>query len=130
MFNANLKKLGFKVLDWDDESQDHTAINEHNEQVYVEIDAKAKAQGSLLGRCVETGVADGCSHYLITKVNAKTVQLTFVYIWDGYSDRAWGRGTCNESREYIESMIEMEDSWDKIVADTKKRQAKEKKVKV
>ena len=78
-----------------------------------EISELSKKNKTLIGRTISFPVADGGAIYIITKINKKTVKLTWIDYCDGYSDRQFGREGGNYSLEDAQNRISFEDNWNK-----------------
>jgi hypothetical protein len=79
-----------------------------------EISELSKKNKTILGRTVSFPVADGSAIYIITKINKKTVRLTWIDYCDGYADRQFGREGGNYSLEDAQNRISFEDKWSKM----------------
>lgn len=83
--------------------------NRQNE-LLEELLMLARAQKTLLGRTLRFPMADSYALYLITKVNKRTVQLTWLDWCDGWQDDRIGyRG--NISLGYARKQINFDDWW-------------------
>lgn len=75
-----------------------------------ELETLARAQKTLLGRTQRFPMADSYALYLITKVNKKTVELTWLNWCDAWVDDRLGyKGTI--SREYVQKQKNFDDWW-------------------
>jgi len=80
------------------------------DDLIAELIPLCRAQKTLLGRTVRFPMADSYALYLVTKVNAKTVQLTWLDYCDGWQDdRLGAQGTL--SREYVQRQKDFDDHW-------------------
>ncbi len=75
-----------------------------------ELKVLARAQKTLLGRTHRFPMADSYALYLVTKVNAKTVQLTWLDYCDGWQDDRVGK-LGNVSKSYVQSRVNFDDLW-------------------
>jgi hypothetical protein len=65
-------------------------IMKSQEKLQEEIDELAKANNTILGRQIKFPMGDGYAYYVITKVNKKTVEITWVKYCDAWQDRRAG----------------------------------------
>ena len=70
----------------------------------------ALEEGTLLGRIIKFGVADGYAIYVITKVYQKTVQIDWVNYGDGWSDARAGHQALLDI-DYARAFVKFEDNW-------------------
>ena len=61
-------------------------IMKRQEAIQNEIDALAKDNDTILGRQIKFQMADSYAYYIITKVNKKTVEITWVKYCDAWQD--------------------------------------------
>jgi hypothetical protein len=83
------------------------------DQLMNEIKVLAKANKTLLGRTIRFPHADSYAVYIITKVNKKTVRLTWVNYCDGWQDDRCGL-EANMDIRYATQKVQGEDNLDKI----------------
>ena len=85
-------------------------IIKRQEAIIAELIPLCRAQKTLLGRTIRFPMADSYALYLVTKVNAKTVQLTWLDYCDAWQDdRLGAQGTL--SREYVQRQKDFDDHW-------------------
>ncbi len=65
-------------------------IMKRQEALQGEIDELAKAHNTILGRQIKFPMADSYAYYIITKVNKKTVEITWVKYCDAWQDSRAG----------------------------------------
>ena len=65
-------------------------IMKRQEQLQEEIDDLARANNTLLGRQIKFPMADSYAYYIITKVNVRTVEITWVKYCDAWQDQRAG----------------------------------------
>jgi len=65
-------------------------IMKRQEQLQEEIDELAKANDTILGRQIKFPMADSYAYYVITKVNKRTVEITWVKYCDAWQDQRAG----------------------------------------
>lgn len=75
------------------------------------LKALAKAKNTLLGRVVRFPHADSYAVYVVTKLNTRTVQLTWVKYCDAWVDsRVGAKG--NVSISFVQNKLDGEDRWE------------------
>lgn len=84
-------------------------IMERQEELQKEIDELAKANDTILGRQIRFPMADSYAYYIVTKVNQKTVEITWVKYCDAWQDDRAGYCS-NLDREYAEKFVKGQDS--------------------
>lgn len=78
---------------------------EENQRKLDEKDAKAKAEGKLVGRFIQEPFADGYAIYEITKENKKTVRIRVVDgIGDDWRIPYWGDEATIEKSYALKSL--------------------------
>lgn len=65
-------------------------IMKRQDALMDEIKTLAKAHKTLLGRDVRFPMGDGYAHYIITKVNVRTVEITWIKYCDAWQDSRVG----------------------------------------
>jgi len=86
-----------------------TKLNRQDDLI-AELIPLCRKEKTLLGRTVRFPMADSYALYLVTKVNAKTVQLTWLDYCDAWQDdRLGAQGTL--SREYVQRQKDFDDKW-------------------
>ena len=65
-------------------------IMKRQEELQEELDELAKANDTILGRQIKFPMADSYAYYIITKVNKKTVEITWVKYCDAWQDQRAG----------------------------------------
>jgi len=65
-------------------------IMKRQEKLQEEIDELAKANDTILGRQIKFPMADSYAYYIITKVNKRTVEITWVKYCDAWQDSRAG----------------------------------------
>ena len=65
-------------------------IMKRQEELQEELDELAKANDTILGRQIKFPMADSYAYYIITKVNKKTVEITWVKYCDAWQDKRAG----------------------------------------
>jgi hypothetical protein len=84
-------------------------LKKQNELI-EELRVLARAEKTLLGRTQRFPMADSYALYLITKVNKRTVELTWLDYCDAWvDDRTGYKGTI--SKEYVQKQINFDDWW-------------------
>jgi hypothetical protein len=79
-------------------------------ELIEELIVMARHHKTLLGRTVRFPMADSYALYLVTKVNAKTVELTWLNYSDAWVDDRLGyKG--NIDREYVQRQKNFDDKW-------------------
>ena len=94
----------FEKNGWDDIS---VKMNEQK-RLIEELKVLARAQKTYLGRIIEFPCADSSAMYIITKVNKRTVQLTWVDYCDAWVDDRCGK-LCNIDYRYASNYIKDKD---------------------
>lgn len=85
-------------------------IIKRQEALIGELIPLCRKEKTLLGRTVRFPMADSYALYLVTKVNKKTVELTWLKYCDAWVDDRLGyQGTI--SREYIQRQKDFDDHW-------------------
>ncbi len=79
-------------------------VLEARHQAMVEKDAKAKAEGTMVGRYITEPCADSCAYYEIVAVKKNAVTIRHLDIWDGWTIPYWGKET-DIRREYAEDKL-------------------------
>lgn len=86
-------------------------IMKRQDVLIKEIKAIARTNNTLLGRTVRFPMADSYAVYVVTKVNAKTVQVTWIRYCDAWQDDRLGeKGSI--SKEFAQSKIDFDDMWE------------------
>ncbi len=80
------------------------------ERLIAELIPLCRAQKTLLGRTVRFPHADSYALYLVTKVNKKTVFLTWLDYCDAWVDDRMGGGGLI-SRDYVQKQKDFDDKW-------------------
>ena len=83
-------------------------IMKRQEALQGEIDELAKAHNTILGRQIKFPMADSYAYYIITKVNKKTVEITWVKYCDAWQDSRAGYSS-NLDREFAEKQVKGQD---------------------
>ena len=83
-------------------------IMKRQEALQGEIDELAKAHNTILGRQIKFPMADSYAYYIITKVNKKTVEITWVKYCDAWQDQRAGYSS-NLDREFAEKQVKGQD---------------------
>jgi len=65
-------------------------IMKTQDRLQGEIDELAKANNTILGRQIKFPMADSHAYYVITKVNKRTVEITWVKYCDAWQDQEAG----------------------------------------
>lgn len=79
-------------------------------ELIAELIPMARQQKTLLGRTVRFPMADSYALYLVTKVNPKTVELTWLNYSDAWVDDRLGyKGLID--REYVQKQKDFDDLW-------------------
>ena len=74
----------------------------------AEIKKLARAQNTILGRTIEFPKADGYALYIVTKVNKRTVELTWIRYSDAWIDNRLGyQGSLDKT--YVERYVNSHD---------------------
>lgn len=84
---------------------------EKAEALVREKDKKAKADGILIGRLLEVGVADGHASYVVMEEKGRQVRLKHMKWGDAYSDWHLGHGGWFPKSEIV-GVIKGNDSWE------------------
>jgi hypothetical protein len=84
-----------------------------------ELEVLAKAKKTLLGRTIQFPMADSYALYLITGVNAKTVQLKWLNWCDAWVDDRCGYA-CRLDRKYAEQSVYGRDRLNEMFSNAKK----------
>jgi hypothetical protein len=79
----------------------------------IELIALARANRTLYGRMVRFPHADSYALYVVTKVNKKTVQLTWVDYCDGWVDDRLGT-LGSISIQYVKDKCDFDDRWEAV----------------
>jgi len=90
----------------------------HQDVLIAELLVLARANKTLLGRTHRFGMADSYALYLITKVNAKTVQLTWLDYCDAWVDDRVGKQG-NVALTYAKQQCDFDDLWAAQIAKKK-----------
>ena len=92
-------------------SKDSNSIDimKRQEQLQEEIDELAKAHNTILGRQIKFPMADSYAYYVITKVNKRTVEITWVKYCDAWQDRRAGY-CANLNIDYATAEIKGQDA--------------------
>lgn len=77
---------------------------ERQDAMIDELEKMAKPEKTLLGRIVKFPMADSYAMYVITKVNAKTVRITWLDYSDAWVDDRVGK-EANLDRTYAEQQV-------------------------
>jgi hypothetical protein len=95
-----------------------TARMDKQEALMQECIALARSKGTLFGRIIRIPMADSSAVYVITKLNTRTVQLTWVKFCDNWVDQRIGyQGTYPLA--LAQKQADFDDYWEKLVADRK-----------
>jgi hypothetical protein len=65
-------------------------VMKRQEQLQEEIDELARANDTILGRQIKFPMGDGYAYYVITKVNKRSVEITWVKYCDAWQDSRAG----------------------------------------
>ena len=88
------------------------------EALMQELVALARAKGTLFGRIIRIPHADSNAVYVITKLNTRTVQLTWIKFCDAWVDSRVGyQGSYPIN--LAQQQTNFDDRWEKMVADRK-----------
>ena len=88
------------------------------EHLIAELIPMARKEKTLLGRTMRFPMADSYALYLVTKVNTKTVELTWLNYCDGWQDDRLGvKHTV--SKTYVQKQVDFNDKWSDV-ADAKR----------
>lgn len=99
--------LGVKGGGWSEKFDDKM---KRQETLMDELKVLAIANKTFLGRTYRFPMADSYALYLITKINTKTVQLTWLDYCDAWQDDRIGyRG--NLSTSYVKRQFDFDDLW-------------------
>jgi len=97
---------------WDEIDREY----KKNWKKITDADAKARAEGKLVGRCIKHGMGDGCAVYQITRENKKTVRIRVCRgIGDDWVLPAWGE-ECSIPKRTALKFIDWEDGMREIFA--------------
>ena len=88
-------------------------IMKRQEAIQGEIDNLALELDTLMGRQIKFPMADSYAYYIITKVNKKTVEITWVKYCDAWQDQRAGYSS-NLDREYAEKQVKGQDALAKM----------------
>ena len=78
----------------------------------------ARSKGTLFGRIIRIPHADSNAVYVVTKLNTRTVQLTWIRFCDAWVDSRVGyKGSYPINLAYQQTNFD--DRWEKMVADRK-----------
>lgn len=70
----------------------HCNEYDRNRESLDEQDKQAEMDGTMVGRYIEEGIADGCATYVIVKENKRTVKIRHVTgLGDDYMIGYWGK---------------------------------------
>ena len=90
---------------------DFDNIIKRQDELMTELKALARANSTYLGRTIKFQMADSHAVYVVTKVNAKTVQVTWVKYCDGWQDDRLGvQG--NLDKDFVKKQIAFVDWWE------------------
>lgn len=98
-------------------------IMKRQEALIAELIPLCRAQKTLLGRTVRFPMADSYALYVVTKVNARTVQLTWIRYCDAWVDDRLGYQG-NISREYVQKQKDFDDYWSDM-AEAKRKEVQQ-----
>ena len=84
-------------------------IMKRQEKLQEEIDELAKANDTILGRQIKFPMADSYAYYIITKVNKRTVEITWVKYCDAWQDRRAGY-CANMNIDYVTAEVKGQDA--------------------
>lgn len=105
----------------DEDPTSFTARMNKQEALMQECIALARSKGTLFGRIVRIPMADSNAVYVVTKLNTRTVQLTWVKFCDNWVDQRIGyQGTYPLA--LAQKQANFDDYWEKLVADRKAEQ--------
>lgn len=79
-------------------------------ELIEELIPMARKHNTLLGRTVRFPMADSYALYLVTKVNTKTVELTWLNYSDAWIDDRLGKKG-NIDKAYVERQKKFDDYW-------------------
>jgi hypothetical protein len=96
-------------------------IMKRQDALMDEIKEIAKAHNTLLGRDVRFPTGDGYAHYIITKVNKKTVEITWIKYCDAWQDSRAGY-CANLDINFATQHVKGRDSLDEMFAKNKAKQ--------
>jgi hypothetical protein len=85
-------------------------IMKRQNELIAELIPLCRKEKTLLGRTVRFPMADSYALYLVTKVNARTVQLTWLKYCDAWVDDRLGYQG-NISRDYVQKQKNFDDHW-------------------
>lgn len=102
----------------DENPNSFTARMNKQEALMQECIALARSKGTLFGRIIRIPMADSNAVYVVTKLNTRTVQLTWVKFCDNWVDQRIGyQGTYPLA--LAQKQADFDDYWEKLVADRK-----------
>ena len=90
----------------------------HQDVLIAELLTLARANKTLLGRTIRFRMADSYALYVITKLNAKTVQLTWLDYCDAWVDDRVGKQG-NVALSYAKKQCDFDDMWAAQIAKKK-----------
>ena len=96
-------------------------IMKRQETIQDEIDSLAKDLGTLMGRQIRFPMGDGYAYYIVTKVNKKTVEITWVKYCDAWQDSRAGY-CANLDINWATTHIKGRDNLDEMFARNKAEQ--------
>jgi len=88
-------------------------IMKRQEQLQEEIDELAKELDTLMGRQIKFPRADSYAYYIITKVNKKTVEITWVSYCDAWQDSRAGYQSLLDI-DYARQQVRGQDALEKL----------------
>lgn len=99
---------------------DFDNIMKAQDTLLKELKTLARANKTLLGRTVKFQMADSYAVYVVTKINASTVQLTWVRYCDAWVDDRTGKQG-NISKSYVQKQADFDDWWESETNPNKKK---------
>jgi len=88
-------------------------IMEKQENIIGELKELARANDTVLGRIIKFGMGDGYALYVITKVNKRTVEITWIKYCDAWQDQRAGYCS-NLNIDYAKQQVKGEDAMEKL----------------
>ncbi len=76
----------------------------------VKADKEAKAKGTLIGRYISEGIADGTAIYQVVSVTKTKAKIKHIHLWDGYRITFIEQTDCKILLKYIRARIDIRDS--------------------
>jgi hypothetical protein len=102
----------------DEDPTSFTARMNKQEALMQECIALARSKGTLFGRIIRIPHADSNAVYVVTKLNTRTVQLTWIKFCDEWVDSRVGyQGSYPLA--LAQKQADFDDYWEKLVAERK-----------